>query len=244
MTGTRHLGRVPRRWWGQLFPDLSAERGPFAAKCPSLPHPIVTSGKQPPRRCAMSPVEPRFLGPFAPPPSPRHGSRRARWWGLTGSLTGPGIRTPAPDGDRHSGRSRGFSGCLRQGAVRTEHRKSVVNFFNTASSSFHCRRLIMQRQPVPLRRGRRPSDGAGNDHSSSAAAAATGAAAIASRLRCPRVGPLRHIRSLVFSVAISVDVVVSSPSGRLCCAAGTTGGRWPAVTGARHCAASLPHRRR
>jgi hypothetical protein len=103
---------------------------------------LYYTGKQPLRRCAVSPVEPRFLGPFAPPPSPRHGSRRARWWGLTGSLTGPGIRTPAPDGDRHSGRSRGFSGCLRQGAVRTEHRKSVVNFFiNTASSSFHCRRL-------------------------------------------------------------------------------------------------------
>jgi hypothetical protein len=68
----------------------------------------VTSGKQPPRRCAVSPVEPRFLGPSAPPPSPRHGSRRARWWGLTGSLTGPGLRTPAPDGERHSGRSRGF----------------------------------------------------------------------------------------------------------------------------------------
>ena len=123
-----------------------------AAKCPSLPHPIVTSGKQPARRCAVSPVEPRFLGPFAPPPSPRHGSRRARWWGLTGSLTGPGIRTPAPDGDRHSGRSRGFSGCLRQGAVRTEHRKSVVHFFNTASSSFHCRRLFSGRSRDRARR--------------------------------------------------------------------------------------------
>jgi hypothetical protein len=143
VTGTRQVDPVRSRWWEKLFPDLPPERGQFVAKCPSLSHPIVTSGKQPARRCAVSPVEPRFLGPFAPPPTPRHGSRRAPWWGLTGSLTGPGICTPAPDGDRHSGRSRGFSGCLRQGAVRTEHTKSVLNFFNTASSSFHCRRLVL-----------------------------------------------------------------------------------------------------
>jgi hypothetical protein len=35
-----------------------------------------------------------------------------------------------------------FEAVCAHGAVRTEHRKSVVNFFNTASSSLHCRRLL------------------------------------------------------------------------------------------------------